>query len=195
MKTLSLVAACGLVFGLFPACAMASPILWTFNNVTFIDGGTMTGSFVYDPDTSTESDVDIYTSDGSWYGNTETGTQYTSPGGSIVQDTADGSWNLYFYADVGGYLEETIGIFLSQYPLDTSGSISLTYAFERLDNYASGSQQNVFFRQMVSEGTITGVSESAPEAPEPGTMLTMVAGTGVLALGSVFRRWKQKLRR
>ena len=39
--------------------ASASPITWTLNGVTFSSGATATGSFVFDADTLTFSDIDV----------------------------------------------------------------------------------------------------------------------------------------
>lgn len=45
------------------SAAFAAPVEWTLNNVTFDDGNTLTGSFVYDPDTGIYSDVLMHASD------------------------------------------------------------------------------------------------------------------------------------
>ena len=44
--------------------AQAVPISWTLNNVTFDDGGTASGSFLFDADSSTFSSINISTSAG-----------------------------------------------------------------------------------------------------------------------------------
>ena len=44
------------VFILFWAqSALSTPLTWTFSGFTFADGGTATGSFIYDADTNTYS--------------------------------------------------------------------------------------------------------------------------------------------
>ena len=54
-----------LVAGLFlSSAALAAPIEWTLQNVSFSDGGTAFGSFVYDADTNIYSAVDITTTSG-----------------------------------------------------------------------------------------------------------------------------------
>jgi len=45
--------------------ALAIPIQWTLSNVIFNDGGTATGSFLYDADTNLYSSVAIITTGGS----------------------------------------------------------------------------------------------------------------------------------
>ena len=50
-----------------PNAAMAVPIKWSVG-ATFNDGTTASGSFVYDADTNTYSDIDITTTSGNVYG-------------------------------------------------------------------------------------------------------------------------------
>lgn len=45
--------------------AQAVPIQWTLNGVTFTDGGTASGTFVYDAATNTYSNINITTTAGS----------------------------------------------------------------------------------------------------------------------------------
>ena len=55
-----------------PCQARAVPVLWTLSGVTFDDGATASGSFVFDADTVVYSDIDITTTDGA----TLTGATY-----------------------------------------------------------------------------------------------------------------------
>jgi len=50
--------------GMFSHTAQADPIVWTLQGVTFDDGGTATGSFIYDAATNTYSSWDIATTRG-----------------------------------------------------------------------------------------------------------------------------------
>lgn len=61
------------VFATGAVTVSAAPILWTLQGVTLSDGGTASGSFVYDADTNTYSDLDITTTTGS----ARAGTTYT----------------------------------------------------------------------------------------------------------------------
>jgi hypothetical protein len=56
---------CAICIGLLisPVIA-AAPIVWTVQNAVFDDGGTLTGSFVYDADTESFYNVDLVTSVG-----------------------------------------------------------------------------------------------------------------------------------
>jgi hypothetical protein len=71
-----LVLVCILFVG--PLTAHAVPVQWTFSGVTFTDGGTANGSFVYDADTNVYSSVNITTTAGTLF----PGAVYTdeSPG-------------------------------------------------------------------------------------------------------------------
>ena len=65
------VVGCALVLAasvVVPNAAMAVPIQWSLQGVTFNDGTTASGSFFYDADTQIYSDVDITTSSGNLYG-------------------------------------------------------------------------------------------------------------------------------
>jgi hypothetical protein len=70
----------------FAAAAGASPLLWSLSGVTFTDGSTATGSFLFDADTSTYSSIDIVTSTGSIAGSTYLFTNPALPavGSSIL---------------------------------------------------------------------------------------------------------------
>jgi hypothetical protein len=54
------------------ASAQAIPLEWTLDNVVFSDGGTASGSFFYDADTSSYSNINLATTTGSVL----TGTTY-----------------------------------------------------------------------------------------------------------------------
>jgi hypothetical protein len=61
MRRLSMLAA---VTIFVVAAAPAAPIVWTLQNVTFSDGGTATGSYVYDANTNTVTNWSIAVSGG-----------------------------------------------------------------------------------------------------------------------------------
>lgn len=62
------------------ASASAAPLTWTLDNVVFDDGGTVTGSFIYDADTNTYSGISLQTAGGPITG--ASGYQLTWLGGS-----------------------------------------------------------------------------------------------------------------
>ena len=51
-----------------PSVASADGVTWNFSGVTFSDGGTITGSFVYDATTNTVSDINVTTTLGTAFG-------------------------------------------------------------------------------------------------------------------------------
>jgi hypothetical protein len=58
----------------FAPASFAVPLTWTLNDIVFEDGGTATGSFVYDADANSYSNIDITTQGGddSFYGGSYT---------------------------------------------------------------------------------------------------------------------------
>nr|WP_312989828.1 IPTL-CTERM sorting domain-containing protein [Comamonas koreensis] len=79
MKTLLCASALALAVGGFASAANAALVQWTLTDVKFVDGGTATGSYVFDASTKTFSRVSIST----------TGTE-GSPQASFVT-TCDGT--------------------------------------------------------------------------------------------------------
>lgn len=65
----------GLLFSLMSVCACANQITWTLEGVTFTDGGTASGSFVFDANLDAYSSINIVTTNGSVF----TGSDYTFP--------------------------------------------------------------------------------------------------------------------
>jgi len=66
MRRVSLQLLCAIaVFSLSAAGALAVPLTWTISNAAFGDGGTASGTFVYDADTNTFSNINITTTTGS----------------------------------------------------------------------------------------------------------------------------------
>lgn len=59
--------------------ANAVPIQWTVSDTTFDDGGTVSGSFVYDADTNIYSNIRLKTTSGTVGTAAEFGTQCTTP--------------------------------------------------------------------------------------------------------------------
>lgn len=65
--------ACLALAAVAPASAM--PLTWTLSGVVFEDGGTASGSFVYDADTNTYGTISVTTTAGTLFG----GATYTLP--------------------------------------------------------------------------------------------------------------------
>lgn len=74
---------CAVVVILFASCAaLGAPVTWTLQNVTFTDGATATGSFVYDAATNTLSQASISISGGDT--NTFPPLTYVYPNGNVT---------------------------------------------------------------------------------------------------------------
>jgi hypothetical protein len=56
-----------IIVGVMVPTATADPITWTLSGVTFSDGATASGSFVYNADTDTVSSVEITTTSGALF--------------------------------------------------------------------------------------------------------------------------------
>ncbi len=91
MKVLAVafVAACCLSLA---APVHAVPILWTISGASFDDGGTLTGSFVYDADTDTYSSISITTTSGTEFGGASYSDANFDVGGSTTLDLDSDDW-------------------------------------------------------------------------------------------------------
>ncbi len=165
----------------------AGPLLWTMSGATFNDGGTLTGSFVYDadgPGIFSQGDSFTQASFTTTSGSVSAGQHYAAPLGLFAGN------NLYFYDYFSGNQDESIGIFLASRPTDAGGTIAVTYAFERRDDNTSGQQNLYFVYTTGTGGTITassaGTSSGSSGAPEPSSWLLLA--TGVLVSAFVRRQ-------
>ena len=153
----------------------ANPILWNLVGVTFDDGGTASGSFVYDADTNTYSNISITTTAGSAFG----GATYT-----LINDVADGP--------------TASGIYLVTSVPATPGMPGLIMGFLNLTN-AGGTISPPNFS--ISEGTIyTNPRGLLPQrsnlaliggltsVPEPSSFILSTIPLGALAFFALKRR-------
>ena len=163
--------------------ASATPVTWTLTGATFNDGGTMSGSFVYDADQSLCCGI---------MGELMSGTITTTSGSQSVGATfsvgptfLSGS-ALYLYDYFANNIDQSIGIFLASVPTNGGGTIAITSAFERRDDNTHG-QQNLWFVQAsdtAAAGYIT--TSEAPSTPEPSTVV--LAAGALLAVAGWRRR-------
>ncbi len=86
-----------LILGFASVSAQAIPILWTLDSVTFVDGGTATGSFVYEADTITFSMINVTTTAGGGF----LGASYTDDHPSFGTATQP-----VFISGLGGVLSD-----------------------------------------------------------------------------------------
>jgi hypothetical protein len=156
------------------ASASAGTVLiWTLQNVTFEDGTAATGSFGYDADTLTVSDVDITTAGGASY----FAVFFTS--GLAISD----SWVDFYQSPIDLSLN-------SAAPLTSSGGTI------PLIPYAPGNPLSgyLYHTNTATYSDLTGgeiTASGGASAPEPGTFLLM-ASAGGLALWMGRRRKGRK---
>jgi hypothetical protein len=170
--------------------ASAGPITWNLVGVTFVDGGTATGSFVFDADTGTYSSIDIVTTAGFGYPAETFTTVCTSP---CKGETAGADDMLLLTsitsADFTGMPGLAIFTPLRDPLSDAGGVIELTggTAYEALCANSTCEGPTGVARH-VESGELDGVEISA--VPEPSTAILFCSAALLLGLGR-FRRWQR----
>ena len=159
--------------------ASANPILWSLVGVTFDDGGTATGSFVYDADTNTYSNIFITTTAASAFG----GATYT-----LINDIADDPTASGIYLVTS--LPATPGL-----PGLMMGFLNLTNAGGTIAPPDFGiSEGNIYDNprallpqrsNLALVGGLTGVPEPVPE---PSSFILSIVPLGALAFFALKRR-------
>jgi hypothetical protein len=167
-----------LVLCLLPLTASAVPVLWTFSGATFSDGGTASGSFVYDADTNTYSSVNITTTAGSVL-LTGANLLYVAPG--LPASSAD----VLTVASGAANLTGVRGFALSFSPAlsDLGGTVSLT-GLEATCADATCSAPSGASRSL-NAGVASGVGRSNVPALSPWAMAVtalLLAAAALVAL-------------
>ena len=105
------------LMALMPVFVTAAPVTWTLNDVTFDDGTTATGSFVYDASTNTYSDIQVYTFDSlvDSYSYDWTDTNYDTEFGGIflgscIPINSNADYCGVFYMDFSAALTNAGGV-------------------------------------------------------------------------------------
>ena len=160
------------MFGM-PSVASADGITWDLSGVTFDDGGTATGSFVYDALTNKYSAINVTTT----LGSTLSGTTYTSL--SSLGSSSD--TGLLFGVSSGDVTNTSVLFLLFDAALTNSGGIVQLSLIPPDDNSVEGlctnSDCSGFTMRSVTGGEL--VSE-AVKTPEPATISLL--GMGFIAL-------------
>jgi hypothetical protein len=176
------------VFALFvlfcvPSIASADGIPWVLSGVTFDDGGTASGSFVYDAVTNTYSAISVTTTAGA----TLAGATYTS-----LSDIAGSSSTGFLFgpnnsSDLTG---ASFLMWLFDAPLTNSGGIVQVSipppsdSIEALCGDPSCSDSAATFR-IVTGGEVVG---TAVTTPEPSTFSLVGMGLVALLAGAAIRK-------
>jgi hypothetical protein len=199
---------CGLgTLMLLAAAACASPILWTLNGVTLTDGGTVSGTFIFNPDAGipcgsvspcgTYSNVNIVTTNGS----SRTGVTYAFIcGQSVVNCT-------------GVSPSSTEVLFLTSNVANQAGAPALAFFFTGISGLppqgltdsggiidVSNSSGNVGTVQEANCAVAVCTSPASPArfstagtvsaTPEPTTWWLLTAGLGLAAILRLRALWR-----
>lgn len=168
------------LLGCWMTSVQAVPIQWTLTDVLFDDGGTATGSFIFDADTSTYSSISIVTTD-AFLAPLATFTSLL--GGSATDaalaTTAGNQTGLPF-----------LQMLYFQFPLtNAGGTLYLIDPFFPAASSFDGTCLNatcssVDYGRVMVDGGIIGVA--APVVPVPAA--AWLFGSALLAAGAVRRR-------
>jgi hypothetical protein len=150
----------------------ATPVLWTLQGVTLTDGGTASGSFVYDADTNTYSDLNITTTTGS----ARAGSTYT-----VFNPFTGTSPDGFFAATTFPFDEGSPGLIIGFLTLTDAGGtreFDASFIFDEGSYYGlNGLLGDATFR-FSTAGGITSV-------PEPSALgLVAIGGMVLFVLGS-----------
>lgn len=140
-----------------PAAAMADPVNWTLNGVT-LSSGTASGSFTYDSDTDTFSNINIVTTAG-----TLPGATYTQRGGAYNDSTGGLRIGALTAAGNGG--NSALALQVTTAMTNAGGTITIVTGLAASAEYTCGGgtcSVSAPFRA-ITGGSIVGV----PVAPVP----------------------------
>lgn len=176
LRTTAAVVFLFLFFAMAPT-ASADGVTWTLTNLTFPDGATITGSFVYDATTNTVTDINVVSSAGLTLSNT------TFAGASYNQLAPDFGPFAFEMGFLSGSTSPNFGIELEFYTSpDGTAFQSLTNAggtvFADINEFTCfDSKCDTFaeIRGTVPGGTVVGVPVKEPSA-------FLLLGVGVLGL-------------
>ena len=170
-RTCSFLSAFGLVTALVllgSPSASAGPVLVTLSDATFDDGGTLTGSFVYDPDAYSVTHFHLTASGG----DTSKFAPFTFDTSNAVGSPTDAHGTTQYTFATPGY-SEFLAIAFSPNVTDAGGQVSLivdpgTY-FQYVDSTGS--------TRSISGGTAFGVPPTS--VPEPSSLLMVGIGAPI----------------
>jgi hypothetical protein len=152
------------------ACAHATPVTWTFQNLTFTGGGVATGSFVHDADTGAFSDVSVTTLGGNSFG--------------LTYDSADPygalSVEITRLADGPDLKNDPVLYITFDMPLTGAGGwvgVVMPWSYEAECVLSGCGAHSISPGHWVSAGGLFGVPGVAPgTVPEPHSVVLLLAG-------------------
>jgi hypothetical protein len=151
--------------------ASAGTILWTLQGVTFNDGGTASGSFDYNADTNTYSNIDVTTTLGSSFSGAtylalDPGKSSTSTSLAVVPNAS--------LANVG---TPVFDLFFSSALTDAGGADALNHVLDEGTCTTTGCTAAMGLRSVTAG--------SANAVPEPSSYVLTLIGGGLLG-------WRRK---
>jgi hypothetical protein len=158
-----------------PSIASADGITWDLSGVTFDDGGTASGSFVYDAAANTYSSINIITTSGT----TLAGATYTSL--SLLASSSDTGF--LFGASSGDLTSTSVLFFLFDASLTNSGGIvqvSLLPPNDSIEAFCTNSDCSAFSSRSVTGGELVGTVVT----PEPAAILLLGMGLIILLISA-----------
>ena len=162
---------------LFAAAAHANPVTWNLQNWTFNDGGTASGSFVFDASTGHYSNISVLSTDGT----VRTGASYGLPDPASAGNASFAAWVTGLFADFTG--TPVIAVNWDSALTDAGGTVGVDLAGFHAEsgcaNASCGGPGGPF--RFLTSGAVT-----TSEVPLPGTL--PLFGLALAMLGAVRRR-------
>jgi len=167
-----------------PSVASADGITWTFSGVTFDDGGTASGSFVYDAlnNTYTPGDITVTTTAGTVL----TGATYTS----VSACCGSSNTGVTLGPNVNDFTNTPLLFLLFSASLtNAGGTIPLSFGFadtnfDSAEDFCTNSDCSGFSMRLVTGGEVVG----STGVPEPSSISLLIGGLIVLLVGSILRK-------
>lgn len=135
--------------------ASAAPVTWTLTDTTFDDGGTATGSFVYDADTNLYSHVNITTTTGS----IRVGETYTHvcSGPCAPQADIGADFVLFLNEESSDDMldKPAVSLVFEEALSDTGTEVNIIFSFESLCDVSDCSAVNTSVSRMLATGRVT----------------------------------------
>lgn len=158
--------------------ASAAPLVWTLQGVTFTDGGTASGSFMYDAATNTYSNVNITTTAGS----VRTGATYHFVAGPPNSPDS----NFFLQLTIGsGILTGTPAfslVFPSAGLTASGGTVAVTFGLEALCSDAVCTGPSGPSRTVTGRASVVASTPNTP-APVPALSTWGLGALGMLLAG------------
>jgi hypothetical protein len=173
MHRMRLILTAALAFAVFvlPSVACADGVNWTIEGVTFADGGTVSGSFSYNANNNTYSNIDVTSTAGTLL----TGSNYTT----LTNGYVSGPTLLGMGPNIGSPANFTGDYFLQLMFTDLLTNAGGTVTLTAVETYCGNSTCSSPIVRRGDDGSIT----SAIATPEPTALVLLAAGLlGLLLL-------------